>query len=248
MIHPWFQHSGKRKPYFFAFVGQNGSGKTTLAKKFLALNSRNLIFPSNPIDGKRSWGDFPVLEPQYVAELNPVKNKQERVLRLPQARYLQNGSFFVNTSNLRDHKSGLQLIHSLFNEGTKAYFGAGGLVIDDFKNYCIGKGTVPHEIKQMGINYRHFMTDVFLAFHGMQDVNGDLFTHGLRFWLFQTNQPPSDSALEKCFSPQELIETIEAINWINNNMPQYEGHYCEPYDPASPEINKWTRENLRPKI
>jgi hypothetical protein len=82
----------------------------------------------------------------------------------------------------------------------------------------------------------------------MQDVNGDLFTHGLKFWLFKTNQPPSQSALEKCFNTDEFIETIEAINRINNTMPQYNGHYYEPYDPSDPDINQWTRNNLRPTI
>lgn len=244
LIHPWLNLNDKRQAWFLAFVGVNGTGKSTLMRKFINMNDRNLVLPSNMIEATKSWGNFPKVKPTHSFESDPYDPKQNRqllVFKTPGIRTMT-GTKLVDVGVFREGEHKRAYFSSIADVNRRENcFTNGGLFIDDTRNYIITKGDLPNKVTTFLINRRHLSLDIFLAFHSFQDVNAQMLQYGLKFILFKTDLPPNDTVKEKIQCIDDLIEMRAYVNEKARTNP----YYYEAFDPTNKEANEIWRKKFR---
>jgi len=251
MIHPWFQKlkGNQREALLWIFVGQPGTGKSTMMQQFMGMNQRNLIVPSNIIEAPKTWGNLPYMKPTrtfYTDPSDPKKRRQKLKWNLQGCNTFQ-GTRLIDVSVFETNTDAYEFLPSILdpNNPNQGY-NRGGFFLDDTKNYVISQGIMPHKIANILRARRHLGIDFFFAVHRFQDINSEFYGFGAKLFVFATNTPPSQNALEK-ISPQCQQQLMDSIAFVNQYSKSHDPHYFEPFDPTDPNANEWVRQHHRPK-
>jgi hypothetical protein len=211
--------SGPRKARLTFLIGTNGTGKTEAMKKFLPANARNLVFPANNLD--RAWHGYPLINPERRVIEDPYslpgKIKNKTVYRLPNLNTLK-GTHVVNTVDLDEDQ-----IIEMFAVTTHPIngFRKGGLYIDDYKGMLKSHGVLPSHFKRLMNNMRHMELDVFMATHGMNEVNFQFYMHNPTFYIFRSDSPPGKKVQMQYNRYAELMEVFNRVQREAKNNQYY---------------------------
>jgi len=204
-----------RKAAFYIAVGTNGTGKTVDLKKFLPVNSKNIIFPANRIDD--AWDEIPekVIDFKWIDDPNTfnVKMIQKYDTRALYEMKKGNRKIFLDYNDKKTLKAQVNDIINIdiLPNGRKAILNC-GLFFDDYKNMIITKGTIPGYMRQVFNDRRHNMVDIFMATHGFNDINADFIPFGPTLIIKKTTMAPSKLFLDRIERPEELLRTIDTVN------------------------------------
>jgi len=166
-----------RELYFFA-VGTQKTGKTTNARKFFALNGRNLILPPNrfdttwddveELDWRRIFSDstgLPDMEAPFVFQSRKeLKNKMRFMYALAQELHTFEGNrkLYIDSDSRYIYEIICNNDYGLKNAG---------LFHDDFRNYIIGANP-PAYTTNLVTNRRARMLDLGYMCHSFKDISG----------------------------------------------------------------------------
>lgn len=242
--HPWLDFGANREAFFLAFIGVNGTGKSTMMKRFMGMNSRNLVIPSNMMDAAETWGKLPRIQPKHRFELDgfdPKGKRQLLVFSVPNVKTFT-GTKLIDVGIFREGEHKRAFFESICDANRQeSCYTRGGIFVDDTKNYIITKGDLPNRVTTWFINRRHLELDIFFAFHAFQDVNAQMIQYKMKFLLFRTDLPPNETVEKKITCIDDLKEMREYINKKSQTDP----HYCEPFDPVNPQANEIWRKYYR---
>lgn len=207
-----------RQAAFRIFIGTNGTGKTTVMKKYLGVNTRNVVVPSSRDD--KAWHGIPELTWEVRQMPDPFSGKTVPTVIFPEIGtftgtrvvYVEGNNYARILSGLLDPTHGLK---------------RAGLFLDDFPMYIISKGTITHEAKQLFIGRRHRELDIFMGCHSGQDISADLLKFGPDLVVGYTTSPPNDTTLSKVPNGQRFLETSQRVNEINLRSPEGQRYYKE---------------------
>lgn len=210
----------ERKARLTFFIGTNGTGKSTAQKQFLAVNKRNLVFPSSSID--TIWDEFEKIVPEKRIiedpKALPGKPKPKVVYRIPRINgYI--GTRVVDETGIPDENDVIELMKSAIN--VKHGFKKGGLFLDDYKNLIKTNGTLGYELRKLLSIMRHIEVDIFLATHGFREVNYQFFQHDPTFYVFKSDSPPGDKVKKQYNRFDELMEVYDHVQGMAETDPYY---------------------------
>lgn len=207
-----------RKARLTFFIGTNGTGKSTAQKQFLAVNKRNLVFPSSSID--TIWNEFEKIQPEKRViedpKALPGKVKQKVVYRIPNIN-AYTGTRIVDESSIQSEDDVIDLMKSAIS--VKHGFKKGGLFLDDFKNLIKTNGTLGYELRKLLSIMRHIEVDIFMATHGFREINYQFFQHDPVFYIFKSDSPPGDKVKKQYGSYNELMEVYDEVQEMAKTNP-----------------------------
>jgi hypothetical protein len=193
-----------RTAQFFLLIGTNGTGKTTQLKKFLAINSRNLIIAPNRFDS--AWDKITHMEPT-PEDLGRNKIKFN---------YPDINNFTGERKTVIEHPNQVSgITHPVLG------FRNGGLFLDDFKNYIPSRGTLPPDIIRLFSDRRHKMIDIFAATHSWGNVNPDFMTYDPVIIQFRTTRPITKEVANKVENFEKLKASFDRVNRKAQTNPYY---------------------------
>jgi len=230
-------NKGIRESVLFVFIGEPGTGKSTIMQKFMSMNTRNLIIPSNWSEVGETWKNMGVLKPSsYLIRdtLDPKGKKQIVRYRVEHLTTFQ-GNKVIDVRLIADQHM-YQFIPSILDANAPDLsFRYGGFYLDDMKNYIASVGQLPQAISNPLRARRHIGVDFFFACHRFQDVNSEFYGFGAKLFIFKTNTPPSPAALDR-ISPQCQAQLIRIIEGVNKRAIK-DRHYYHPFDPSDAQLN-----------
>ena len=214
----------ERRAQLTFFIGLNGTGKSTAQKQFLGSNERNLIWPASIYD--KAWSAYPKIKPQKMIidhpKSIPGQDRKVAVYRIKDINKFK-GTRVVDTSDINDGELVIECFKSTLNE--KTGFRKGGLFIDDYKNLIKSHGILPYEVRKLMSNMRHIEVDVFMATHGMREVNFQFYQHNPVFYIFRSDSPPGEKVKKQYARYDELMEVYERVM----QKSETNIHYCERF-------------------
>lgn len=202
-----------RQPFFKIFIGTNGVGKSFTAKKYTAINKRNLILPANKLDP--AWHGFKELKVDRRKVLDPNDIKEQRQVWQYYAKEMQSfkGTRVLHIDQYDKEKQEFKDLITPVNS-----YVSGLLLIDDFKNYLATKGTIPSYMRRIFNDRRHRKLDIILASHSLGDINADFIQFNPEITLFKCITPPNKTTLERMANPQKLLDTWKRVNEKNKQL------------------------------
>lgn len=172
-----------------AFVGIRGSGKTVLMKRMLPVNRRNLIIPSDRADAAKAYAGIRELKGKWIQVIDPRTKRP-----VPRYVFPELHTFTGNRVAFIEGSHSDEMFDAIARSDG---FRSGGLFLDDFKNYIPAQGNLSGNVLQLFRRSRFSMIDIYLAAHSFQDINAQIISFGIQWFIFNVERGPSDSVREK---------------------------------------------------
>lgn len=207
---------------FDVFVGTNGSGKSHAMRKWLRLNTRNLILPASRADAQ--WRGLPELRTKVqfqTDERDPNGKRRLPIYTVPGiGKFDGNHVLYIEGDDAKREAMFKAVLHPQWG------FHNGGIFIDDSKNFIRTKGSLPGDVRTFWGNRRLHMVDIFMAAWQYQDINADFYGFDPQLYIFRVEREPNPAVLEKFSDPNELITVHRWVQRVNDHLPRgYQWYY-----------------------